>query len=145
MVVALPTLAEVVQDRSRLAGQPLPVLASLLLAVGTLQSEIAAQVAQAGPALEAPIVPDRALTMAECAARLQVTVGTARLWFQTAPWSATVLTRSKTRVLVSEARFDALLRDGLHAPPHRPALGAGRRAGPRLGRPHTVGQGGGAR
>jgi hypothetical protein len=146
-VVGLPTLAEVVQDQTRLADLPFTALWGLLRELGQIEREITTTMVGAAGRAESSHAPppDRLLTLTECAGRLRVKIGTARLWFQKPPWDATVIERSKTRVLVSEARFDALLRDGLHAPPHRPALGAGRHAGPRIGRPHPVGPGGGAR
>lgn len=140
-MITLPTLAEVVQDRTRLSGLPFGALWALLIEAGSLQTAVACAMAEAvQQGMTAQRGPeDRAVTLTDCAARLRITIGTARSWFSKPPFDATVLTRSKSRVLVSEARFDALLREGLHAPSHRPA----RRAGPRIGRPQAVRQGGG--
>lgn len=147
-MIGVPTLAEVVNDPDLVETLPPTVCGALLIEAGVVTSRLGARIALApavGGASNTSAAPDRVLTLAECATRLRLSVGTARLRFQTPPWSATVVERSKTRVLVSEARFDALLRDGLQVPSHRPARRAGGSAGPRIGRPQTAGLGRGAR
>jgi hypothetical protein len=121
----VPTLAEVAQDRTRLDVLPFEALWALLRDLNLLEKEITtAMIPAASRAADSRAVPeDRALTIAEAAARLQIAPATMQKWLTKPPYNAAVVVRSRTCVRVSAQRLEQILLDR-GAGPRRKAVSA---------------------
>ena len=127
VTAAVPTLAEAAQDRARLVGLSFDALWRLLLEAGRLQTEIAAAMvpAQARAVTGTGITEDRALTIDEAAARLQIAPATMKRWLRKPPYDAAVVVRSRTCVRVSAQLLEQVLHGGSGIRSRRSGRGAG--------------------
>lgn len=113
----MPTLAEIVQDGSKLADLPFTALWALLRDLGLLEREITAAMLATGIQDASTAHPeDRALTIEQAAERLQIAPTTMKRWLRKEPYNRAVVVRSRTCVRVSAQRLEAiLLESGLRA------------------------------
>lgn len=104
----VPTLDSIAAQPDRVLSRD--VALALLIKAKTVAA-VVERWALEGPTPDAH-APDRALRLDEAAPRLGITTKTLAQWIKDKPaWGACVLHRSRSRILLSAARFEATLRD----------------------------------
>jgi hypothetical protein len=111
-VIALPTLAEVVNDPDLVETLPATVCGALLIEAGVVTSRLGARIALAPVVASSTTPEDRALTIEEAAQRLRISPATMQRWLRKPPYDAAVVVRSRTCVRVSAQRLDDILLHG---------------------------------
>jgi hypothetical protein len=110
----VPSLDELAAAPEKACALPQNVVFALITKVAAILAALAASVAQgvgAGASVQ-PIEPGRIITLEEASNRLGVAKKTLSGWTRTKPeWGACVITRTRNRVLLSLARFEAVLRN----------------------------------
>lgn len=111
-LTAIPTLDELAASPERAATVPAPIARVLILRAAAATTALATRL-YLEPVESAAEAPDHTLTIEQAALRLQVAPKTLATWTRTKPeWRACVVSRSRNRILLSAARFEAVMRRG---------------------------------